>query len=52
MYVGCWFVMDDLCSLIWRYFFYTRQCTRPTFFYKSAISGRRRADIDVLKRKK
>ena len=22
------------------------------FFYKSAISGRRRADIDVLKRKK
>ena len=31
-------------------FFYTRQCI--TFLYKSAISGRRRADIDVLKRKK
>ena len=32
-------------------FFYIRQCI-TFFFYKSAISGRRRADIDVLKRKK
>ena len=48
MYVGCWVVLNGLCSLcrLISSYLYVRQCV-----YKSAISARRRADIDVLKPK-